>query len=126
MSLGRNAHVSPCAGRLPISARSIDYAVSGLVLNFLPDPVIALMNQAGACRPGGVVAAYVWDYAEGMQLMRHFWDAAGRLDPAASALDEKLRFPLCHPDRLAEAFDAAGLTDVDVMVIEKIEKPSAN
>jgi hypothetical protein len=36
-------------------------------------------------RPGGVVAAYVWDYAEGMQMMLHFWDAAGALDPGPAS-----------------------------------------
>lgn len=55
-------------------------AVSGLVLNFLPDPSAADAAMRAAA-PTGVVAAYVWDYAEKMELMRHFWDAAVALDP---------------------------------------------
>jgi hypothetical protein len=49
------------------------------------------------------VAAYVWDYAEGMEPLRHFWDAAVALDPAARDLDEGVRFPLCTPDALGQA-----------------------
>jgi hypothetical protein len=41
-----------------------------------------------ATRGGGTVAAYVWDYAGKMQMMRYFWDAAAALDPAAVELDE--------------------------------------
>ena len=44
-------------------------------------------------RPSGVVAAYVWDYAGTMELLRYFWDAAVVLDPAAYELDEGRRFP---------------------------------
>ena len=63
----------------------------------------------------GMVAAYVWDYAEGMQLMRVFWDAAVALDPDAP--DEGPRFPLCRPEELRAAFTAAGLVNVEVEAI---------
>ena len=56
--------------------------------------------MARVTRPEGTVAAYVWDYPEGMQLMRHFWDAAGALDPVAKELDEGRRFWLCKPEPL--------------------------
>ena len=56
------------------------------------------MRRVG--RAGGWVGGYVWDYAEGMQLMRQFWDAAAALDPAAVELDEARRFPLCAPEPL--------------------------
>ncbi len=81
-----------------------DVVVSGLSLNFVPDPVAAVREAA---RVAPVVAAYVWDYAEGMAFMRYFWDAAGRPD-----LDEGNRFPLCRPDALREAFGS--LRDVEV------------
>ena len=48
--------------------------VSGLVLNFTPDPAASLAEMARVTRPGGTVAAYVWDYAEGMQMRR--WPTA--------------------------------------------------
>jgi SAM-dependent methyltransferase len=97
---------------LPAATGSVDYVVSGLVLNFLPDPARAVAGMARACRPGGAVAAYVWDYAEGMLPIRLFWDAAVAVDPSAVDLDEGRRFPICQPDRLAELFAAAGLTEV--------------
>jgi SAM-dependent methyltransferase len=98
------------ATRLPARDASVDRVVSGLVLNFLPDPAAAVAELARVCRPGGVVAVYVWDYADGMQPIRRFWDAAVALDPAAAELDEGRRFGVCDPDRLAALF--AGLADV--------------
>src|SRR5215207_1791734 len=55
---------------------TFDAAVSGLVLNFISQPDRAVAEMTRVTRPGGVVAAYVWDYAGRMQMMRHFWDAA--------------------------------------------------
>jgi trans-aconitate methyltransferase len=95
-----------------------DAVVSGLVLNFLPQPPAALGHMIRATRAGGLVAAYVWDYAGNMQLMRHFWDAAVALDPQALALDEGRRFPICQPQPLAELFRTAGLSAVEVRAIE--------
>jgi hypothetical protein len=69
-------------------------------------------------RPGGTVAAYVWDYAEGMQMMRHYWDAAGALDPRARKLDEGRRFPLCKPEPLINLVQTAGLEKVEVRAID--------
>jgi SAM-dependent methyltransferase len=100
------------ARALPFGDDTFDVAASGLVLNFVPDPSAALAEIARVVRPGGTVAAYVWDYAEGMQLLRYLWDAATAVDPAAAALDEGPRFPLCHPQALAAAWTAAGLGDV--------------
>ena len=68
--------------------------------------------------PGGTLAAYVWDYAGRMELMRHFWDAAIALDAAASAQDEGVRFPLCRPEPLARLFAAAGLSAVATTAID--------
>src|SRR3712207_2627665 len=74
--------------------------------------------MARVARPGGTVAAYVWDYAEGMQMMRHFWDAAGALDPRARELDEGLRFALCKPEPLMDLFRTTGLAKVEVRAID--------
>lgn len=98
--------------RLPLLAGVCDAAVSGLVLNFVPQPAEAVGEMARVVRPGGTVAVYVWDYAGEMQFMRHFWDAAVALDPAAAILDEGSRFPICRPEPLATLLWAAGLADV--------------
>ncbi len=106
------------AGALPLTAASFDVAVAGLVLNFVPDAAAAVGEMRRVVRDGGVLGAYVWDYAGQMQLLRHFWDAAAALDPAAVTLDEGRRFPLCRPDPLAELFAAAGLSGVQVRAID--------
>lgn len=100
------------AQELPVPDDSADVVVSGLVLNFVPDKTRALSELARVVRPGGTVAAYVWDYAEGMELMRHFWDVAGSLDPTGLSLDEGTRFPICKPDALAALWASAGFSDV--------------
>ena len=106
------------AMELPLPDASVDVVVSGLVLNFVPSPAsgLAQMRRKGAA--GATIAAYVWDYAEKMELMRHFWDAAVELDPDARKLDEGVRFPLCRPDALKDAFQGAGLTEIAVAPIE--------
>jgi SAM-dependent methyltransferase len=106
------------ARELPFAAGAFDAVASGLMLNFVPEPARAAAEMARVARGGATVAAYVWDYAGGMELMRHFWDAAVALDPAALELDEGRRFPLCHPDPLAALLRGAELTDVEVRPID--------
>ncbi len=96
---------------------TFDAAVSGLVLNFLPHPEHAAAGMARVTRLGGTVAAYVWDYAGQMQLMRYFWDAAIALDPEGR-LDEGIRFPLCQPAPLVALWQGAGLHGVMVRAID--------
>src|SRR5690606_25664860 len=62
--------------------------------------------------------AYVWDYAQGMQMMRAFWDAAVALDPDAATLDEARRFPMCSPQGLSALLVDAGIVDVQVRAID--------
>jgi SAM-dependent methyltransferase len=106
------------AQALPDPDASYDAAVSGLVLNFVQHPERMVAEMRRVTRPDGVVAVYVWDYAGQMQLMRHFWDAATALDPAAHDLDEGVRFPICQPDRLTTLFTDAGLRDVAARAID--------
>jgi SAM-dependent methyltransferase len=98
----------------------VDVVVSGLMLNFVADPGAALRSMVEALSPSGagVVAAYVWDYGEGMAMLRRFWDTAVALDPDAATLDEARRFPLCAPDALSEVWTDAGLVDVAVDALE--------
>jgi SAM-dependent methyltransferase len=106
------------ASALPLDDAAVDVAVSGLVLNFVPDVSAALAELRRVTRPGGTLAAYLWDYADGMQLIRRFWDAAAALDARAAALDEGARFPLCRAEPLAALFAEAGLRDVAVRAID--------
>jgi len=106
------------ATRLPVRAAHFDAAVSGLVINFIPDPARAVEQMTMSVRPGGTVALYAWDYAGRMEMLRHFWDAAVSLDPAARELDEGRRFPICSSTALAALFTAAGLDDVETRALE--------
>jgi SAM-dependent methyltransferase len=107
------------AEALPVEDSGYGAEVSGLVLNFVPDQTLAAREMRRVVQPGGLVAGYVWDYAEGMQMMRRFWDAAAALDPeGAGGRDESLRFPLCRPQPLRDLFEAAGLIEVEVAAID--------
>lgn len=113
------------ATAIPLDDASVDIAVSGLVLNFVPDAHAALREMARVAGKGGTIAAYVWDYAGKMELMRYFWDAAVALDPAAAKLDEGIRFPLCQPEALTACFAGAELKDIEVRAID-VPTPFAN
>ena len=101
------------AEALTDDSETFDAAVSGLVLNFILHPERTVAEMTRVTRTGGLVAAYVWDYAGEMQFMRHFWDAAAALDPGAIELDEGRRFPICQPDALGALFKSAGLQHVE-------------
>jgi SAM-dependent methyltransferase len=106
------------ADAIPLEDAEVDVVVSGLMLNFVPDARSALAEMARVAVPGGTVAAYVWDYAEGMEMLRHFWDAAAQLDPEAARLHEGVRFGLCRPAALQSAFAQAGFGSVSVAPLE--------
>jgi SAM-dependent methyltransferase len=121
----RNRTADPRAGfaagdarALPLPDHRFDVVVSGLALNFVPDPERAAAEFARVTAPGGVAAAYVWDYGDGMAMMRYFWDAAAALDPDAVSFDEGRRFSLCAPAPLARLWAEAGFGAVDTRGIE--------
>lgn len=106
------------AQALAVESETYDAAVSGLVLNFVPQPSQMVSEMKRAVCQGGTVALYVWDYAGKMQLMRYFWNAAAALDTAALGLDEGRRFSICNPNALANLFQNAGLSQVQVRPID--------
>jgi ubiquinone/menaquinone biosynthesis C-methylase UbiE len=107
------------AQALPLDTASRDIVVSGLVLNFVPDKLKALLEMKRVARPGAVVGFYVWDYpGVSVQFMRAFWTAATALDPAVRDLAEDRRFPFCTQDGLIELVKSAGLTRIDCAPIE--------
>jgi SAM-dependent methyltransferase len=99
------------AQQLQLPDASFDRTVSLLVVNFIPDRGKALGEMARVTRPGGTVAAAVWDYGDGMQMLRVFWDEAVALAPAAAKRDER-HMPVCRKGELGALWRAHGLRDV--------------
>lgn len=99
------------AQRMTFPAASFDRVISLLVVNFIPDARRAVSEMVRVTRPKGTVAAAVWDYGEGMEMLRVFWDEAIALQPANDAKDER-HMPFCRPGELAALWRAAGLQDV--------------
>lgn len=106
------------AADIPLKDSTVDVAVSGLVLNFVPDQRAALAEMVRVVASGGTIAAYVWDYAGRMEFMRVFWDTARELNPEAERADEGVRFPVCRPSALTELFAGAGLRGIAVTEID--------
>jgi SAM-dependent methyltransferase len=106
------------ARRISVESARYDAVVSALVLNFIPDLGAGMTEMTRVARSGGVVAAYVWDYAGRMELMRYFWDAAVALKPDDLERDEGRRFPICRPGPLKDLFERVGLKQVEVRSID--------
>lgn len=106
------------AESLPFESDSFDAAVSGLAINSFPEPATALQEMQRVTAGGGTVAAYVWDYADGMETIRRFWEAVVRPNPSISHLDEATRFPLCNAEPLTALFRSAELTSVETTALE--------
>lgn len=102
------------AQRLPFADAAFHKTMSMLVLNFVPDARRAVREMVRVTKPGGVVAAAVWDYGEGMEMLRIFWDEATALDPSLAARDEA-RMPHCKKGELDALWSEAGLTRIEPM-----------
>ena len=92
--------------------------VSGLVLNFVPDPAHFLQTMVRLASPGGIIGAYVWDALGGMEILEYFWNAAIALDPEARKISEANRFHLCRPEPLKELFEGRELQHVELRAID--------
>jgi SAM-dependent methyltransferase len=114
----RQSFVIAGIGNMPRRAGGYGSVTSLLALNFVPDAEDAVREMLAVAAPRSTVSACVWDYSDGMLLLRHFWNAAASLDSAASALDESNRFPLCRRDALTALFRHSGLSDVRCEPIE--------
>jgi SAM-dependent methyltransferase len=110
------------AEELPFEADAFDAALAQLVVHFMADPVAGLTEMQRVTRPGGVVAACVWDFAGGGAPLSLFWDAARELDP--DVVDES-RLAGARQGHLAELFAAAGLRDVEESTLS-IEREHAS
>lgn len=102
---------------LPFAADSFDIAVCGLGLNYVPEPERAVREMRRVLVPKGIVAAYVWDFAEGARFLREFWDAAAAADRGALTHDQARRFPWCNRSELQELFERAGMKEVEAVAL---------
>jgi SAM-dependent methyltransferase len=91
---------------------TFDNCVSLLVMNFIPDAKSAVSEMRRVTRAGGTLAAAVWDYGDGMEMLRHLWDEAASIDETAGAKHEG-NMPLCREGELATLWSDGGLTNVD-------------
>lgn len=114
----RLSFITAGVGSLPRRPGGYGSVSSLFALNFFPDGEAAVQEMRSVAAPRGTVSACVWDYGDGMQFLRHFWDAVAESDASARPLDEGLRFPLCRRDALTALFRGAGLGDVRCDPIE--------
>ena len=108
---------------MPFEAGAYDRALSLLMLHFVPEPQRAISEMRRVTRPGGVVAAAVWDARGGVVMNRIFFDTAAALNPNANAArGRNFTRPLTGPGQLAAAWRAAGLDGVtDSMLTIRME-----
>jgi len=110
------------AEQLPFSDDEFDAALAQLVVHFMKDPVAGLREMARVTRPGGAVAACVWDHAGGRGPLSVFWRAVHELDPDAH---DGSGLAGAREGHLAELFAAAGLREIEQTVHRAaVEHPS--
>lgn len=98
------------AEHLPFADATFDLVVASLVVHFMPDPVEGLREMARVARPGGRVAATVWDHGTHRGPLTAFWEAVQDLDPDRTGASHV--GGVC-PDRLLEHFEAAGFANAE-------------
>jgi SAM-dependent methyltransferase len=106
------------AESLPFADGAFDAVLAQLVVPFMSDATRGAAEMARVAKPGGVVAACVWDYAGEMQLLRAFWDAAGAVDQESAAKDEGRLMRYANPDELGALWSEAGLDEVAVSALD--------
>jgi SAM-dependent methyltransferase len=98
---------------MPFETARFDRAMAMLSLQFMPQPDQAVAEMRRVVRPGGIVAAAVWDSYGGMPSNRMFWDVAGLLDPDAIVRRGRMYFnPIVQVGGLGSLWRRAGLADV--------------
>ena len=98
---------------LPFPDRRFDRALALLVLHFVPEAAKAIGEMKRVVRPGGIVAAAVWDHLGGLPVMRMVLDTMAPLDEAAVRVRSHYCFqPMMAPGEMRQAFIAQGLLNV--------------
>jgi SAM-dependent methyltransferase len=98
------------AGRIPFGDDEFDASLAQLVMHFVSDAPAAAREMRRVVRPGGAVAACVWDFAGGMRLIRTFWEAASAIDPDRALGPDDRAFG--REGELGRLFEGVGLTQV--------------
>lgn len=99
------------AEAIPFETGTVDHVMAQLVLHFVTEPEQAAREMARVVRPGGSVSACVWDFDDGMEMLRAFWDAALSIDPDAPDEARTLRFG--RPGEIREVFASAGIEHIE-------------
>jgi ubiquinone/menaquinone biosynthesis C-methylase UbiE len=107
------------AQELKMKSNSVDAVVSGIMLNFVPQPEAAIAEMIRVAKPDGTIGIFVWDYSNGMEMLRYFWDTAVELDIKAREYDEGVRFPLCHEGELESLVKGFNLKKVSAVPLEE-------
>jgi SAM-dependent methyltransferase len=102
------------AERLPFPDGTFDAALAQLVVHFMTDPVAGLREMGRVTRPGGIIAACVWDHAGDRGPLSVFWQAVRQLDPAA---DDESDLAGVREGHLASLFTQAGLNGTQVTTL---------
>jgi SAM-dependent methyltransferase len=90
-----------------------DRALSLLVLHFVPEAGKAISEMGRVVRPGGVVAAAVWDHLGGMPAMRTMVDTVAALSESGRQFRDRYCFqPMMQPGEMKQTFADQGLSDV--------------
>jgi SAM-dependent methyltransferase len=97
------------AEALPFDDDQFDVVLAQLVVHFMRDPVVGLQEMGRVARPGGTVAACVWDHAGGGGPLASFWDGVRAVDPGHPGEGD---LPGTRAGHLGELARAAGLSDV--------------
>ena len=103
------------AERLPFPDGDFDASLAQLVVHFMASPSKGLGEMARVTRPGGVVAACVWDHDTGGEgALSRFWEAARELDPE---VEDESELAGSRRGHLAELLQEAGLEQVEEAVL---------
>ena len=102
------------AEALPFPTDAFDVTLAQLVVHFMADPVAGLAEMRRVTRPGGVLAACVWDHADGTGPLGLFWSAAREFDPD---VEDESRLAGAREGHLAELFERAGLREIQATTL---------
>lgn len=101
------------AMELPVEDNSVDAAVMALVIAFVPDPPKGVAEMVRAVKPGGLVAAYMWDWPEGFPFHHSHRIIEDRGLPAVPPPS----WEASRAERLVELWQGAGLADIGCRAI---------